>query len=186
MKLIVGLGNPGKKYEGTRHNAGMMVVDALIAFDRNRWTAGKGPFQVSQSPFQNGSAIVTKPTLFMNESGVAVKEMLVQFQISPEACLVVLDDVNLPLGKVRFRLRGSAGGHHGLESIVRVLETQDFPRLRIGVASGDLSGQDLTDYVLGRFTEEEWKALLPQIDRARDACLDWLTNDAEKMMQRFN
>lgn len=186
LKLIVGLGNPGKKYERTRHNAGFFVVDSLLDFDRNHWVEGKGPFKMNRTPFRDGHAMVAKPTVFMNESGRAVQVMLDQFHISPEQCLVVVDDVNLPLGKIRFRPRGTAGGHHGLESVVSVLGTGNFPRLRIGVGSGDLSGRDLTDYVLGPFADEEWTALVPQIDRARDACLAWLTGDPETVMQRFN
>lgn len=173
MKLIVGLGNPGKKYEQTRHNVGFLVVDALMDYDRNKLIAGRGPFQINQEPFQNGHVVVVKSTLFMNESGTSVQAVLKQFRVSPEKCLVVVDDVNLPVGKIRFRSKGSAGGHHGLESIITVLGTGDFPRLRIGVGSGDLSGKDLTDFVLGIFSKEEWRLILPQIDRARDACLEW-------------
>lgn len=186
MKLIVGLGNPGKKYERTRHNVGFLVVDALLEHDHNQWRAGKGPFQINQEPFRSGDAFVAKPTLFMNESGLAVQVMMDQFQISSEQCLAVVDDVNLPIGKIRFRSKGSAGGHHGLESMIRVLGKEDFPRLRVGVGSGDLSGQDLTDYVLSGFSKEEWALVLPQIERARDACLDWLKSDATVLMQRYN
>ena len=104
--------------------------------------------------------------------------MLEQFNIASQECLIVVDDVNLPVGKIRFRSRGSAGGHHGLESIINILGTEDFPRLRIGVGSGDLSGQDLTDFVLGKFTKEEWELVHPQIERAGQACLEWAQNDA--------
>ncbi|MBI3999636.1 MAG: aminoacyl-tRNA hydrolase [Candidatus Omnitrophica bacterium] len=186
MKLIVGLGNPGKKYKQTRHNAGFLVVDALLEHDRNQWVVGKGPFQINQEPFQNGKAFVAKPTLFMNESGLAVQALIDQFQVSFEECLVIVDDVNLPVGKIRFRPKGSAGGHHGLESIIRILGREDFPRLRIGVGSGDLGGKDLTHYVLGDFSKEEWAAVLPQIEWARDACLEWLQNDLTAVMQQYN
>ena len=186
MKLIIGLGNPGKKYEKTRHNAGFLVVDALIQSAQNKLVAGTGPFQVNQSPFQMGEAMVAKPTVFMNESGHAVRALTEQFQVSPAECLVVADDVNLPLGTIRFRLRGSAGGQHGLESIIEALGTQDFPRLRIGTGSGDLSGCDLTEYVLGQFSKEEWELLLPQVERAREACLEWVRNGASAMMQRYS
>ena len=174
MKLIVGLGNPGQKYEKTRHNAGFLVIDALILYDKNKLAETAGPFQINQKPFQNGDAIVAKPALFMNESGRAIRALIEQFQVPPEACLVVVDDVNLPLGKIRFRARGSSGGQHGLESIIEVLGTKDFPRLRIGIGRGNLSGQDLTDYVLGRFSNGEWDLILSQAERARDACLEWL------------
>ena len=99
---------------------------------------------------------------------------------------MVTDDVNLPIGRIRFRLRGRAGGHHGLESIIAALGTKQFPRLRIGIGSGNLSGRDLTDYVLGRFTKQEWDEMHPQIERARDACLEWVKNGAARVMERFN
>ncbi len=186
MKLIVGLGNPGKKYERTRHNVGFLVADALVESEGNQWTKGRGSVQMNKKPFQNGKAVVVKPNLFMNESGLAVREVLEQFNISSENCLVIVDDVNLPVGKIRFRSKGGAGGHHGLESIIGVLGKENFQRLRIGVGSGDLSGQDLTDYVLGGFSKEEWALVLPQIERARDAALDWLMSDAAKVMERYN
>ena len=186
MKLIVGLGNPGKKYDDTRHNIGFLVVDALIRYDQNKFGEGTGPFQVNQTPFQNGGAVVAKPTLFMNESGIAVQELLGEFRITPEQCLVVVDDVSLPTGKIRFRSQGSAGGHHGLESIIQALGTEAFPRLRIGIGGSDSSGQDLTRYVLGRFSKEERELLKPQIERARDACLEWVKNDTARVMQRYN
>ena len=178
MKLIVGLGNPGKKYEGTRHNVGFVVLDELICSIGNKWSEGKGPFWVNGQPFENGKVIVAKPATFMNESGKAVKTILKQYKISPDQTLVVIDDVNLPIGKVRFRFRGSSGGHHGLESIMEELKTKNFPRLRVGVSTDDLSGQNLTDFVLGKFSKEEQAILAPEIDRARDACLEWIKTDA--------
>ena len=186
MKLIVGLGNPGKNYERTRHNVGFFVVDALLSHDQNKLKKGKGPFQANAVPFQGGEAVIAKPTLFMNESGRAVHAMLDEFHILPQDCLVVTDDVNLPVGRIRFRSQGSAGGHHGLESIIGILGTENFARLRVGVGSGDLSGRDITDYVLGDFSSEEWKLLLPQIERARDGCLEWIKSDMTSVMQRYN
>ena len=177
MKLIVGLGNPGKKYERTRHNVGFLVVDALIDYDRNKLVAGNGPFQVNKELFQNGHVVLVKPALFMNESGAAVRAALDQFRASPEKCLVIVDDVNLSIGKIRFRSKGSAGGHHGLESIIGVLGTEDFPRLRIGIGSGNLTGRDLTDFVLGAFLKEEWDLILSQVNLARDTCLEWAKSD---------
>ncbi len=171
MKLIVGLGNPEPKYERTRHNVGFLVLDALY---QNKWTKGKGPFQINQVPFQGGEVTLAKPTVYMNESGVSVKALCDCFQVLPSDCLIVVDDVNLPLGKIRFRSSGSSGGHHGLESVIAELGTSEFPRLRVGVAVGDLSGQDLVNYVLGHFSKEEWDQLQPQIKEARDACLKWL------------
>lgn len=186
MKLIVGLGNPGKKYERTRHNAGFLVVDALMEQDANRWVEGQGPFQVNREPILNGELLVAKPTVFMNESGRTVKALVDTFHLSLDHCLVVVDDVNLPIGTIRFRLRGSAGGHHGLESIIETLGSGGFPRLRIGVGQSDLVGKDLTDFVLGEFSKQEWETITPQIAKARDACLEWVTEDSQAVMQRYN
>ena len=186
VKVIVGLGNPGKKYERTRHNTGFLVADALIRLDRNDWTEAKGLFRQNASPFQDGMAIVAKPTVYMNESGRAVQAILEQARTSPDQILIVVDDVNLLVGKIRFRAQGSAGGHHGLESIVQVLGTDAFPRLRIGVGREGLAGKDLMDYVLGDFSKQEWGEITAQIDRAGDACLEWVAKGASSVMQRFN
>ena len=183
MKLIVGLGNPELKYDKTRHNVGYLVLDVLY---QNKWIKGKGPFQINQVPFKQGEVTLAKPTVYMNESGASIKALCEHFQILPSDCLVVLDDVNLPLGKIRFRSKGSSGGHHGLESIITELGTNDFPRLRIGVAAQDLSGQDLSGYVLDRFSKEEWNLLMPQVEKARAACMDWLSLTSDVLMQRYN
>lgn len=174
MKLIVGLGNPGKPYDETRHNVGFMVVDVLLKANGNSFKKAKGPYQINRDPIQGGETMVAKSETYMNESGIAVRKMLEDFKISPAQCLVVTDDVNLPLGKVRFRMRGSSGGHHGLESIIAALGTQDFPRLRIGIGLPDSRGDDLTGHVLGPFSAKEFADLLPQINRAKDACLEWV------------
>lgn len=183
MKLIVGLGNPESKYDKTRHNVGFVVLDALY---QNKWIKGKGPFQMNQVPFRQGEVTLAKPTVYMNESGVSIKVLCEHFQIPSSNCLIVLDDANLPLGKIRFRSKGSSGGHHGLESIITELGTNDFPRLRIGVAVQDLSGQDLSGYVLDRFSKKEWELLIPQIEKARNACLDWVDLSPDVLMQKYN
>ena len=174
MKLIIGLGNPGEKFNDTRHNVGFLVVDSLIRQNQNKWTRGKGSFWVSGRSFENNEALIAKPAVFMNESGKAVKEILVQYVVSPDQTLIVVDDVNLPIGKIRFRLRGSSGGHHGLESIAEILGTGNFPRLRVGIGAGDQSGQDLTSFVIGAFSKEEKALLKPEIERACQACLEWI------------
>lgn len=182
----MGLGNPGKKYEKTRHNVGFLVLDALLNQSRKQWAKGKGPFQFSPFSAASEKVMLAKPTVYMNESGVSVKALCDHFQTLPSDCLVVVDDVNLALGKMRFRSKGSAGGHHGLESIIREIATEEFPRLRIGVADRDLTGQDLTDYVLGNFSPEEWVRLEPQLERSVQASIDWLTLGAEELSRRYN
>lgn len=183
MKLIVGLGNPDPKYDRTRHNVGFLVLDALY---QGKWIKGNGPFQINGTAFRGKEAVAAKPSMYMNESGVSVKALCDHFQVSSSDCLIVVDDVNLPLGKIRFRAKGSAGGHHGLESIIHELGTEDFPRLRIGVAAQDLSGQDLTHYVLGHFSKEEWDLLQPQIQRSAQASLDWLEKDPVELSRLYN
>ena len=181
LKVIVGLGNPGKRYEWTRHNAGFLVVDFILAQAKRNHVlkCGTKPFEAIQLSIDKDQFVLAKPKLFMNESGHAVRKIVDHFSISHEDCLIVVDDVNLPLGTVRFRTKGSAGGHHGLESIIEVLGTSDFPRLRIGVATGDLTGRDISGYVLETFSDAERKQLLPQIQKVSQACLEWVKNGPE-------
>ena len=189
VKIIVGLGNPGKKYEWTRHNAGFLVVDSLLKQSKTRssFKRARGPFEAVQFFLDKGETItLAKPALFMNESGNAVKAMVKEFRTEVQNCLIVVDDVNLELGKIRFRASGSAGGHHGLESIIGVLGTKHFPRLRIGVGASGLSGQDISGYVLEPFSDLERKILLPQIAKASHACLEWVQSDPETVMRRYN
>ena len=174
MKLIVGLGNPGKQYEKTRHNVGFLVVDALLKACGTSLKCAKGPYKINRDPIDGGNVAIGRSETYMNESGAPVRQMLEDFKLAPSQCLVVADDVNLPIGKVRFREKGSAGGHHGLESIIAALGTQDFPRLRIGIGLPDSRSDDLSDHVLGPFSTKEIADLAPQIERARDACLEWI------------
>ena len=148
--LIVGLGNPGDKYDGTRHNAGFLAVDAL---------ADKGQFRISRVKFKaltaqaevgGQGALVMKPTTYMNLSGEAVGEAARFYHISPAQVLVISDDVDLPLGKLRLRTGGSAGGHNGLKSIIQHLGTDQFPRIKIGVGDKPHPDYDMADWVLGR------------------------------------
>ena len=186
MKLIVGLGNPGSQYDRTRHNIGCLVLDSLIQKNKNKWAKGKGPYRVNAAPVANGEIILAKPMVYMNESGVSIKALCEHFRIRPQDCLIVSDDVNLPLGKIRFRSKGSSGGHHGLGSIIGTIQSEDFPRLRLGVGAGDLSGQDLTHFVLEEFSKTEWETVLAQVEKAAQACLDWVKLDPASLMQRYN
>ena len=163
-RLIVGLGNPGKKYEGTRHNVGFLVVDRLAArknvalFPNSRWRA-----QVAQAE----GALLVKPLTFMNESGKAVQLLSAYYKIPPESCLVVYDDTALPFGRLRIRRGGSAGGHNGMKSVIACLGTQEFPRVRFGV--GEAGGRDLAGHVLGNFTRAESSELPVCVEDAADA-----------------
>jgi len=177
-RLIVGLGNPGKEYNGTRHNIGFTILDALAKRHGSKFSfEAKWNAEVAKIPATSTSACdlhLMKPMTFMNLSGTAVSAYVRFFHLSALETLVVLDDVALPLGKLRFRAEGSAGGQRGLESILTHFSTQEVPRLRIGVGSSmekkEISSNNLSHYVLSRFSQEE----LPQVDASITHALDAL------------
>jgi len=188
MKLIVGLGNPGRQYENTRHNVGYRVVDALarhwnIDLTRRRFSGLCG----SGYPGPGGTGeqvLLLKPETFMNLSGRSVREAMTFHKIAPADVLVVLDDMALPLGRLRLRASGSAGGHNGLSSVIQEIGTQQFPRLRIGIEA--VEGRRMVSHVLGPFTRDEEPEILRAIDRAIAAIECWITEGIEKAMTRFN
>jgi PTH1 family peptidyl-tRNA hydrolase len=153
--LLVGLGNPGKKYENTRHNAGFIVVDAMA--EKLGWKWSKKLFinaLVAEGNIDGQKVIIAKPQAFMNLSGQAVGKLTKRFKVNPANIVVIYDDVDIDLGKTRWRDTGSAGGHNGMKSIISTLGTQDFPRLRIGIGKAP-DRIPLEDHVLGRFSKEE-------------------------------
>lgn len=186
MQLVVGLGNPGPKYRGTRHNIGFEVLDELarragVAFEsapvnalvaRTRPAGGAEP------------VLLAKPLTFMNASGEAVGALMRYFKIEPAGVLVVVDEVQLPLGRIRARPRGSAGGHNGLKSLVTHIG-QDFPRLRLGVGRGD-ARRDLADHVLARFDGSETGEAEAMTARAADAAELFISSGIDAVMNRFN
>lgn len=159
-RLIAGLGNPGAEYEQTRHNVGFMVAEALAARENATWTFRK-KWNVDLA--EAGDSLLVKPQTYMNKSGSAVGAVVRYRGLEPADCLIVLDDVDLPFGELRYRESGGSGGHKGLADVLAQLGTEDVPRLRIGVGRGD---GDTTDHVLGRFTPEEEDALPGIIDQA--------------------
>lgn len=183
--LIVGLGNPGKTYEGTRHNVGYRVLDVVaekegLSFQKKQ--AWKGV--VAEGSLGSSSVILFKPLTFMNESGVAVAHVMRYLGLELSGLLVVVDDVAIPLGQLRMRKGSGSGGHNGLQNIEDLLQTNDYARLRIGV--GDRSEGDLADYVLSRFAKDE-ERLLPQIlERAVDAIKIWLEKGLTSAMDFAN
>jgi len=184
MKLIVGLGNPGPEYEKTRHNAGWHVVDAFakkfrIDVSRHEKNALTGTGRVA-----GGSVMVAKPLTYMNLSGDAVKLLMNAYVESTQDLIVVYDDIDLPLGKLRIRPNGSAGTHNGMRSIISVLDTDNFPRLRVGI--GAASGEPLRDYVLDEFTPEEQPIVEAAITRAVDALVLFVRGDLRRAMNEFN
>jgi peptidyl-tRNA hydrolase, PTH1 family len=185
MKLVVGLGNPGPKYEGTRHNIGYAVVDYLAAAPGvGKW---RSRFQSSVAEAVEGSepVLLMKPETFMNLSGRAVREAADFYKLGPTDLLVVCDDIALPVGKLRARARGSHGGQKGLLSVQESLGTQEYSRLRIGVGSPG-EHWDAADYVLSRFKSAERKVVEDAIAQAAQAVLVWVREGIDACMNRFN
>ncbi|HUF18131.1 MAG TPA: aminoacyl-tRNA hydrolase [Thermoanaerobaculia bacterium] len=187
MKLIVGLGNPGAEYEGTRHNIGFRVVEAFaaryrIAVDRHEKNAMVGKGRVA-----GNAVVVAKPLTFMNVSGSAVSLLVRANLEAPSDLLVVYDDVDLPLGKIRIREGGSPGTHNGMKSIVDALGTDRFPRLRFGIRGEDFDGRrDLADFVLDRFEEDEQEQVVAGVTRAVEAVFLFARDDLRRAMNQFN
>ena len=183
MKLIVGLGKPGRKYGGTRHNLGFDVVDLVAVRHRLEWESA--PTEAVQARWRAASVIVAKPLTFMNLSGGAIGELLRFYKIELPDLFVVVDDTNLELGRLRARPSGSAGGHNGLKSIIGALGTEEFARLRIGVGRGD-GRVDLADHVLAKFDPEERIEVAEATARAADAAELFVTDGIVQVMNRFN
>jgi PTH1 family peptidyl-tRNA hydrolase len=185
VNLVVGLGNPGERYRNTRHNLGYRVVDFLAEKNEKCFKPGKGDFLLCKIQSQEGIIYLTKPLTFMNSSGVAVAEILDNLNLGIENLLVICDDVNLPLGKIRMREKGTDGGHKGLRSIIYQLNTIDFTRLRMGI--GDVPERvDLEEFVLEDFKQEEKEIVNQMIEKAVLAVENTWVNGIEDSMSRFN
>lgn len=190
--LIVGLGNPGKEYENTRHNAGFWCVDKLSKdFYANFSHKIKYQAEVASFIFDSEKHFLLKPLTYMNNSGDAISSFLEDNQILPNQILVIEDDINLPVGRIRLRANGSAGGHNGLKSIISVIG-EDFWRLRIGVGqpkenfSNDTQHEKLISHVLGEISPTESQILKKVIDIVPDIAKDWLSGNGMKAMNKFN
>lgn len=185
LNLIVGLGNPGERYKNTRHNLGYRVVDFLAEKNKRHFRSGKGEFLFCEVKIKEGIIYLTKPLTFMNSSGVAVVEAIDNFNLGIENLVVVCDDVNLPLGKIRIREKGTDGGHKGLRSIIYQLNSVDFARLRMGI--GDTPERvDLEEFVLEDFKEEEKEKVDQMVENAAQAVENIWVNGIEDSMSRFN
>lgn len=184
--LIVGLGNPGDKYDGTRHNAGFWAVDALADQGRFQITRVKFKALTAQTEVGGQGALVMKPTTYMNLSGEAVGEAARFYKIPPERVLVISDDVDLPLGRLRLRTSGSAGGHNGLKSVIQHLGGSQFPRLKVGVGGKPHPDYNMADWVLGRLQGEDKKVMDQAVKRAADAVECFLRDGPQKAMNQFN
>ncbi len=184
MKIIVGLGNPGPKYAETRHNIGFMIVNELARRHQIKVKGTLGPAIAGDGQISGEKVWLVQPTTFMNRSGEAVNFAVRRFDLDIKDLMVVYDDLDLPLGRVRLRSEGSAGGHNGIKSIIASLGTQDFPRLRFGI--GRPEQQEVVDYVLTRFARAEEPDLTDTIARACDAVELWIAQDLESAASRFN
>ena len=184
--LVVGLGNPGDQYENTRHNAGFQVIDALA--DRGNFPVQRLKFHALTNTATVGGqgVLVMKPVTYINLSGQAVGEAAHFYKISPDHVLVISDDVDLPLGKLRIRKGGSAGGHNGLKSIIQHLGTDQFPRLKVGVGGKPHPDYDMADWVLGKLQGEDKKIMDDAAVRAAQAVECLLSQGIDRAMNQFN
>lgn len=185
MKVVVGLGNPGKKYEGTRHNIGFVLLSELsrrFSADKPR---KKFDAEIAEGSLGSERVLLVAPQTYMNLSGRSVRQVVDFFQIPLNSLLVVCDDINLPLGRIRLRGSGSAGGQKGLENIIQHLTTQEFSRLRVGVDAPPL-GTDAADYVLSRFGKRDAALIDETITLAANATETWIGQGLAAAMNRFN
>ncbi|MCG3137594.1 MAG: Peptidyl-tRNA hydrolase [Phycisphaerae bacterium] len=183
MKLVVGLGNPGTKYQRTRHNLGFLTVDALAAKLSVDLSLEKFHAWFSQGELGGEKLLLAKPTTFMNRSGQAVLAIVQFYKLTAADLLVIYDDMALPLGKLRLRAGGSPGGHNGIADICTRLGTEEIPRLRLGISAATW---DATSHVLSEFGAEEWPEVLPAIQRAVEATCCWAELGLTTAMNRYN
>ena len=184
IKLIVGLGNPGVRYANSRHNIGFMIVERFaraheLEFARKRFNA-----QIAEGSVGEQRVLIAKPQTFMNASGDAVGKLFAFYKVAPHDLLVIYDDLDLPLGKMRLRSRGSSGGHHGMESIIARVGKSDFPRLRVGIGRPDPDAD--IDHVLGSFDADDRAVMDETFARAVDAIDAWLADGITVAMNKFN
>ena len=185
MKLIVGLGNPERKYFGTRHNIGFAVLAELARRHATSGPRGRFHGETVEAGVQGEKILLLSPLTYMNRSGTSVQAARDFYKLSNEDLLVICDDLNLPLARLRVRAAGSAGGHKGLEDIIDKLQSEAFPRLRIGIGSPP-EGWDAADFVLAKFAGDEVPEIERAVSRAADAAMDWVREGVEFCMNRYN
>ncbi|MBP7176137.1 MAG: aminoacyl-tRNA hydrolase [Thermoclostridium sp.] len=185
MLVLVGLGNPGREYERTRHNAGFEAIDYLAALYRISLTREKFRSLIGEGMIQSEKVLLVKPQTYMNNSGEAVRAIMDFYKLQPNQLVVVFDDIDLEPGAIRIRTRGSAGTHNGMRSILYHLGTEVFPRIRIGIGKPD-PRFDLADYVLGRLDPSEQKAMSEAVEKVAEAIGILLVSGIETAMGKFN
>lgn len=184
MKLIVGLGNPGKEYENTRHNVGYFFVDKYalennIKINKKKFNSYYGKFKLAGEEI-----ILLKPMTFMNLSGLAIIKYIKYFKIKAEDLIIIHDDLDIPFGHFKLKSKGSSGGHNGLKSIEEYLQTNEYKRLKIGISNN--KNIDTKDYVLGRFSESEKAKILLMVPTINEILEQFIINDFEKVMSKYN
>jgi PTH1 family peptidyl-tRNA hydrolase len=201
-KLIVGLGNPGKKYLYTRHNIGYLVIDKLARFFKINSSETEDDYEFAVTEYKDTTVVLMKPLTFMNRSGFAVREFFENYDVYADNLLVVLDDVNLDFGTIRLRPSGTDGGQKGLQSIIFEMRTEDIPRLRIGIKNpaelekfyyetsdengGKIVKYDLAEYVLSNFTEDEAEKMDVILESAKDAVISFVEHGMAETMNQYN
>ncbi len=185
MKIIAGLGNPEKKYKDTRHNVGFKMIDELADRLGIRLSEHKFHALYGMGVLNGEKLILVKPLTYMNNSGISIREISDFYRIEPQDCYIVYDDISLELGSIRIRLKGSAGGHNGIKSIISHLGTMDFPRIKIGVGEKP-KFMDLADYVLSNFKKEEKEAISIAIENSAKAMISIIDQGVEKTMNLYN
>ncbi|MFD1849260.1 aminoacyl-tRNA hydrolase [Oceanobacillus bengalensis] len=186
MKCIVGLGNPGKKYEKTRHNVGFMTIDGIAA--RHNWELSKVKFkgQYTMEQYEGEKVILLKPQTFMNLSGESIRPLMEYYNLELEDLLVIYDDMDLPTGKIRLRQKGGHGGHNGVRNTIDQLGTKEFNRIRIGIGR-PTTNISVIDYVLGEFPKEELGNVDESIQKCADACEAWIKGESfMEVMNKYN
>ena len=185
MYLIAGLGNPTKKYEGTRHNVGFETVDIIADSQGIALSSNKHKAVYGQGFIGGEKVILAKPQTFMNLSGEAIRALVDFYKIEPDHVLIISDDIDLPLGQLRIRQKGSAGGHNGLKNIIAHLGSQDFPRIKIGIGSKP-EGWDLADYVLSKYSKEDRAVMTNAQKDAAEAAALIVSGRVSEAMNRYN
>lgn len=186
MYIIAGLGNPGKNYEGTRHNIGFDTLDVIASKNNIKFNKTKFRADFGEGIIGGEKVILVKPQTFMNLSGESIRPLRDFYKVPDENIIIIYDDISLPLGKLRLRGKGSAGGHNGMKSIIYQLNTDIFPRIKIGVGAPPHEDFDLADYVLGKFGKDEIEILTKTVDKVNDAVESIIRNGVEKTMSKFN
>ena len=184
--MIVGLGNPGKEYEFTRHNVGFRATDLLAGLLKTKIDRLKFKALTRQVSWNGMKILLVQPQTYMNASGAAVGALASYYKIKPERILVIFDDISLPVGRLRIRKDGSAGGHNGIKSLIQSLGSDQFPRIKVGVGAKPHPDYDLADWVLSKFTSQEEKDLAPALENAAKAAMMLMEQGIEKASSAYN